>query len=322
MLLRLQQGPAGKQELLAAVYAEVGEDAYGYSDGNALAKRFEADKWRMREHLGIDIRYDARAGGYIIADHEVALLNLSDAHLQTLAFLADTFEPDSPHGREVQHLVATLRSWLPADRVHIFNRARGLLPDVDLRLRDSEPIAPDVWERVLWARDARQEISFDYLSADHEDGIPRQHIVEPWHVYFSERGHYRLDGYCLFNDGPNGPWYPHRFFNYRLSNIVGGSVEILPNRLPPTRRLRPYEVVYQLAPHIARFGVSPRPEFIGEPTVTQLADGWALMEAKAHDIFHLARNLLYYGAGCRVLGGPELLREMKMLVRELAGGYE
>lgn len=232
ILHRVQQGPAKKAGLLEAVYAAVGDDAYGGSEGENLAKKFEADKRRLRERLGIDVRYDAEAGGYVIAGHETPFFNLPDAHLETLAFLADTFEPDSPHGRQVQELVDMLTGWLPAGRRRAYQKMRGLLPEVDLRLRDSEPIAPDVWEKVLAAHNERRQLQFDYLSTSHADDVPRQHIVEPWHLYFSERGHYRLDAYCIFNDGPHGPWEPKRFFNYRLSRIVPGSVEVLPRKLP------------------------------------------------------------------------------------------
>jgi predicted DNA-binding transcriptional regulator YafY len=318
----VQQGPAKKPALLKAVYARVGEDAYGYSEGEALAKKFDRDKRRLRKHLGVNVRYDASAGGYVIAGHEAALLNLSDTHLETLAFLADTFEPDSPHGRQVQELVDTLTGWLPDDRRRAYRRMRGLLPDVELPLRDSEPITPEVWEKVLTAHNDRQQLKFDYLSSSHSDDVPRQHVVEPWHLYFSQRGHYRLDAYCLFNDGPHGPWEPHRFFNYRLSRIVPGSVEILPTRLPPSRTQRPYEVVYELSPQIARFGVSPRPELIAPPKIEEGEEGWVSVKGQTYDVFHLARNLLYYGAHCRVLGGPELRGEVEKLVQGLREMYE
>lgn len=323
ILNRLLQGPANKNELLTAVYAAEGEEAYGHRTGKPLNRRFEEDKKRLREYLGVDVQYDKEVGGYVIVGWERPLLNMPDADIQTLAFLADTFQPDSPHAPQVQHLIDTLINWLPSERQRIYQKAAGQLPEIDLRLRDGDEIAPDVWETVMEAHNAKQQLSFDYMSSSHADGIPRQHIVEPWYFYFSDRGHYRLRAYCLFNDGPNGPWHPNDYINYRVSRIVPGSARVLPTKLLPTpRTAKPYQAIYELAPEIARFGVSRRPELIGEPAVTGMDEGWVRVEGKTHDIFQLARNLLYYGANCRVLGGQELLHEMRGLVEELGELYQ
>ena len=300
----------------------LGQDAYDDVQGENLDRRFEQDKRRLREGLGITVKYVASLG-YMLDEWEYPLLNLADEQLQTLAFLADTFQPTTPHAPEVQQLADTLLSWVGEDRQRVYSRARGILPDVDLRLRDQDDIAPDVWEAVQYAYYHRQQLSFDYLSSQQSDGIPRQHTVEPWNFYFSERGHYRLDGYCLFNDGPKGPWHPNRYFNYRLGSIVPGSAQVLPTKIHPTPRTqRPYAVIYELAPQIARFGVSRRGELLGEPTVMTLDEGWVRVEGETYDVFHLARNLLYYGGNCRVLGGTDLLKEMRQLVKNLGEIYQ
>lgn len=322
LLRRLQQGPARKQDLLDAVYAAEGKEAYGNTTGKLLNKRFEADKRRLWQRLGIRIRYRAEVGGYEIQRLERPLLDLSDEHLETLAFLADTFQPDSPHATRVRQLIETLLSWLADDRQRVYERARGLLPDIDLRLRDNDEIATGVWETVLAAHNNKQQLEFDYLSSRYADNVPRHHVVEPWDVYFSDRGHYILHAYCLFRDGPHGPGRPNRYLNYRVSRIVPDSAKMLSKKLPATpRAARPYDVIYELSPRIARLGVSRRPELVGEPEISQGHDGWVRVEGKTHDVFHLARNLLYYGTNCRVLGGRELLAEMEGLVAGLAEVY-
>lgn len=316
---RLQQGPATKQELLTAVYHSTDSPA----DWETLATRFENDKVRLRDKLGIPVRYDKRVGGYVIAGWERPLLNLPDADIQTLAYLADTFQSDAPKMTEVHQLIDRLVSWLPPERQKLAQKIAGQQPTADLRLRDSEEIAPDVWEAVVEAWQAKQEIQFDYLSSRHEDGLLRQHHVQPWDLTFTDRGHWRLRGYCLFNDGPNGPWEPRDYFNYRVSRIAPGSVEILPRKLPGIRPFgKPRKVIFELAPVIGRFGVSQRKELIGEPVITVLDSGWTRVEGKTHDVFDLTRNLLYYGANCRVLGGEELLREIRGLVRGLVEVYQ
>jgi predicted DNA-binding transcriptional regulator YafY len=316
---RLQQGPATKQELLTAVYRTNDSPA----DWQKLATRFENDKMRLRDKLGIPIRYDKRGGGYVIAGWERPLLNLPDDDIETLAFLADTFQSNAPKSVEVHQLIDRLVSWLPPERQKLVQKIAGQQPTADLRLRDSEEIAPDVWENILEAWQAKQEVLFDYLSSRHEDGIVRQHHVQPWDLAFTERGHWRLRGFCLFNDGPNGPWKPMDYWPYRLSRIVSGSVEILPRKLPGVRPFgKPRTVVFELSPVIGRFGVSQRKELLGEPVITVLESGWTRVEGRTHDVFGLARNLLYYGANCRVLGGDELLREMRGLVADLVEVYQ
>ncbi|MCI0396689.1 MAG: WYL domain-containing protein [Chloroflexi bacterium] len=322
ILRRVQQGPAKKGELLASVYAAEGEDAYGYATGKALNKKFEADCRRIRENLYVNLRYTPQAGGYTIDALDRPLLDLPDTQLQTLAFLAETFRPETPHALEVQQLIDTLLPWLAPERRRVVERARGLL-DVDLRRRDHDDIAPDVWATVQEAYSARQQLQFDYLSSQHDDPLPRQHIVEPWEYYFdTERGHYYLRGYCLFNDGPNGPWHPNTYIYYRLGRILPGTARVLPTRLPPMpRAARRYRVVYELAPAIARLGLSRRPELVGDVTNQEMDGGWVRVEGQTEDLFRLSRNLLYYGANCRVLGGPELAQQIRTLVADLVGIY-
>lgn len=308
---RLQQGVATKQELITAVYRPSDPD----QNWETLSKRFENDKERLRHRLHVPIQYDKQLKGYVIEEEKRPLLNLPDADIQTLAYLADTFQSNTPANAEVHQLIDRLVSWLPPERQKLIQKVTGQQPTADLRLRDSEDIPLDVWNAVLEGWQARQEIQFDYLSSHHEDGILRQHHIQPWDFEFTERGHWRLRGYCLFNDGPNGAWRPHDYINYRISRIVTGSVEILPRKLPAVRPSgKPRKVIFELAPAITRFGISQRKELIGEPTITPLDGGWVRVEGKTHDVFDLARNLLYYGKNCHVLGGTELLNEIRTLV--------
>lgn len=316
---RLQQGAASKQELITTIYRS--EDTS--IPDTLLAKRFENDKLRLWDKLGVRIRYDRKLKGYVIAEWERPLLNLPDADIQTLGLLSDTFQPESPHTPEIQQLIDRLASWLPPNRQKLLQKISGQQPTADLRLRDNEEIAPDVWENVLEAWQAKQELQFDYLSSRHDDALPRQHKIQPWDLTFTDRGHWQLRGYCLFNDGPHGPWHPNDYINYRVSRIVARSVKVLPRKLPPIRLLgHPRQVIFELSPEIARFGVSQRKELVGEPTIVQLDEGWVRVEGTTYDVFDLARNLLYYGANCRVLGGKELMEEMRSLVAGLADIYQ
>jgi predicted DNA-binding transcriptional regulator YafY len=323
LLRRMQRGPAKKRVLMSHVQQVLGDEAYGDVSSSRANKRFENDKYRLRDRLGVDLAYSSEAGGYVIRDTERPLLDIADQHLETLAFLADTFQPGSPHATQVQALIETLIRWLGPERRRIYERLRGIAPDLELRLRDSDEIAPDVWEAVQEAYNAKQQLQFDYISSRYEDGLPRQNIVEPWGFYFdTARGHYYLRGYCLWRDGPNGITEPRAYRNYRLGRIQAGSAQVLPTKLPPLPRAsRRYDVVYELSPEIARLGVSRQPGLVGEQQAEPAEAGWTRVIGQAEDLFLLSRNLLYYGANCRVLGGPELLREIQQLVSGLAEVY-
>lgn len=320
ILLRVMRGPARRDELLAAVYAAEGADAYGRAEGRALIKRFEGDKRRLREQLRTPIRYDAAAGGYVLDTAAQPLLDLPDEELRTLAWLTDTFGPDSPRFAEVQQLFDRLSSLLPEERRRLVQRASGRMPTPDLRRRDSETISPDVWAAVSAAYEQRRELSFDYSGG--EDPTVRHHHVQPWDFEFTDRGHWRLRGFCLWVEGPEGRLEVGDYRHYRLSRMRAGSARVWPRVLPPIRpRGRPVAAVFEMSPRIARFGVSARRELIGEPTITPAAGGWMRVTGQTLDVFDLARNLLYYGAHCRVVGGPELLGEVRGLVRGLGELY-
>jgi predicted DNA-binding transcriptional regulator YafY len=322
ILRRVQRGPANKEELVRAVYTSEGEEAYGGAAAEALQSKFAKDIARIRDNFQVNVRYDRRIGGYVIADLERPQLDLPDAQLETLAFLSETFREGTPHATEVRQLIDTLLPWLSEERRRIVGRAQGLL-DVDLRQRDSDEIAPDVWTAVQTAYSERRQLAFDYLSSTYEDGVPRHHVVEPWDLYFDAgRGHYYLRAYCLWRDGPDGPSEPRAYRHYRLGRIQAGSAMALPAKLPPApRAARRYTAIYHLAPEIARLGISRQPALIGEPQVGEGADGWVEVRGQTDDLFLLSRNLLYYGPNCRVIGGPELLAEMRRLVAGMAEIY-
>lgn len=315
---QLMAEPATKKQLCETIEALGLDPSYV-----AHPKRFDNDKVRLREKLGIHITYSKAEQGYIIAERERPLLNLPDQDLETLAYLAATFHRDAPKSLEVNQLIDLLVSWLPAERQKVIQQLVSIQPTPELRLRDSEPIDERVWEVVTEAWQAKQELQFDYVSGKHADAQIRHHRIQPWEITFTERGHWRLRGYCLFNNGPNGAWEPKDYINYRMSRIVSGSAKVLPKRLPsvrPNGRLK--EAIFDLSPTVAKFGVSQRRELHGIPTETALDDGWVRVSGKTNDVFDLARNLLYYGANCRVVGGDALLFETKKLVSSLAKIYQ
>jgi len=63
IIRRVQRGSTDWKGLVEAVRAEVGEDVYGKAEGEALHRRVENDLARIRDRLGVEIRYSRQEGG-------------------------------------------------------------------------------------------------------------------------------------------------------------------------------------------------------------------------------------------------------------------
>jgi len=318
IIRRVQAGPARWPELVAAVQA-VDPQAYGTATGRALKRRLENDLHRIREALDIELGFDRQAGGYTIREAWTPLLNLPDADLTTLSWLAETFDLDSPQHDEIQGLIDRLRLYLgPERRADLVCRHYAL--QVSLVQRDQDELAPGVWEKLLKARQERRLVEFDYLSPLYEDHQPRRHVVEPYEISFdTARGHYYLRGWCrAILDDPQRPEQGQYIF-YRVGRIT--NMQVRPEKLPASPpRARRYAVQYQLMPLVARQGVTQQPGIL-EFQVTLQPDGSAVVTGVTENLFFTVQTLLHYEANCQVLGGPELLAEMQRVVRELAALY-
>lgn len=316
---RAQRGPASREELLQAVYRELGTDAYGGAEGQALRRRLENDLARVREHLWIDLYFDREANGYVIRDTWLPLLDLPDEDLETIAWLEQTFDPASPQHDEVHALLERLRTFLSPERRARVERSRTAL-SVHLGQRDEDEIPSVVWDGLTEALVQRRRVELSYLSPQQEDEVPRRHVVDPYDRFFDTvRGHYYLRGWCHYTDGPVGRYDQRRYFTYRLGRILG--VQLLPNKLPPIAPSAPrYVVVYELTSQVARLGVTYH-QGIEVHEVERREDGSALVRGETESVFWAVRTLLHYGPNCRVLAGTEMVREMGRVVGEMGELY-
>jgi predicted DNA-binding transcriptional regulator YafY len=71
-------------------------------------------------------------------------------------------------------------------------------------------------------------------------------------------------------------------------------------------------------PEIGRGEIS---HHFAETHITRLPDGQAEVHGVSEDVWEAARLLLGYGEGCIVLGGEELLKEMRRRVEGMARNY-
>jgi predicted DNA-binding transcriptional regulator YafY len=319
IIRRAQRGLASREELIQAVLAQEGPDAYGETEGEALYRRLEKDLGRIRNSLGIDLYFDRRAGGYVIRDTWLPLLDLPGEDLTTIAWLEQIFGHDTPQHDEVHALLGRLRFYLPLERRAEIERCRTALA-VDLGQRDEDEIPPAVWDGLTKALVERRRVEFSYRSPQQEDGEPRRHVVDPYERYFDTvGGHYYLRGWCHYTDGPLGRYKQGKYFDYRLGRL--SDVRVLPNKLPTFPPPAPrYAVAYELAAKVARQGVT-RHRGIEIEQVEWREDGSALVRGETDNLFWAVRALLHYGPNCRVLGGPEMVWEMRRIVRKMAEIY-
>jgi predicted DNA-binding transcriptional regulator YafY len=317
IIRRVQRGPASRDDLLRVmrrVEQPARLDALDCAEMEALRRRLEKDLGRIRERLLVDVYYDDQVDGYVIKDTWRPLLDLPDEDLETMAWLGEAFDHRSPKHDQVHSLLRRLRLFLDPERVAVIEQARTAL-EIDLRQRDEDEIRPEVWEKLTKAFMNRQQVELVYLSPAHEEHEARRHVVEPYQPYYFDttRGHYYLRAYCRRVDGPHGTWHAERYITYRLGRILEANV--LPTKLSPVAPSSPrYRVVYELAPEVARLGVTQQ-RAIEVETVERRDDGSVMVHGETESVFWAVQALLHYGAQCRVVGGAEVRRVMLWLFR-------
>jgi predicted DNA-binding transcriptional regulator YafY len=314
---RTQRGPANWRELVDAVLSH-DADAYGGVQDQALHRRLENDLRRIRDELLLDLYYDRQAGGYVIRDVWLPLLDLPDDDLATVAWLEETFDLESPQHDEVHSLLDKLRLYLGQERLAMIERCRTTLK-MDLGQRDEDEARSSVWRNLTKALREKRRMELVYQSSRQEQ--PRRHVVDPYEFAFdAARGHYYLRGYCRYVESAEGREELRCFIAYRLGRIV--AVTVLPQKLSPVPpAVARYPVLYELAPAVAQPGVTRQPG-IDIHNIEHREDGSVLVHGETDNVFWAARTLLHYGPNCRVVGGPEMVREMRAVVHELAKVYE
>jgi predicted DNA-binding transcriptional regulator YafY len=322
IIRRVQRGLADRDALIEAVLAQEGPEAYGGVQSTALHRRFDQDRKRVRENLGIDLYFDRRLGGYVIRDYWLPLLDLPDEDLATIAWLQETFDLESPQHDEVHALLDKLRLYLGPERSAAIERYRATLT-VDLKPRDDDEIRPAVWSglRKAWLEHRQAELL--YVSPEYVDSLPRRHVVEIYDPPFLDTasGHYYLRAHCKYTGTPADRRDMNRYLTYRIGRIV--EVTVLPQKLPSQRpSARQYVVEYELAARIACAGGVTRQPWIEIHAVERRSDGSVLVKGETESVFSAVRTLLHYGPNCRVVGGPEMVREMRSVVEEMARVYE
>jgi len=320
IIRRAQRGPTDWQGLVEAVLAQEGPEAYGRTEGQTLRKRLYRDLAHIRTSLGLDLKADPSTKQYLIRDATVSLLDLPDQELATIAWLEQTFSPNSPQSTAVRALLERLRRYLAPERRQEIEQQRTALV-VDLGQRDEDRIRPEVETGLSQALVQRRRVEFDYHSPRYQDGQPRRHEVDIYEPYYFDpgRGHYYVRGWCHYTVGPSGQQRVEAYVYYRLGRIR--NLRLLPPKLPPSPPpARRFPVSYWLTPEIARSGITQR-RWIEIERIEPQADQSAIVHGTTESIFWAIQELMHYRHHCRVLGGPEIRREMEETIDKMAELY-
>lgn len=314
---RLMQAPANSEELLKIVYDDAHIINESLSD-SATRKRFEKDRARLREWLGIELEYSRTLDEYVLINIGQPLIDLPDGAIKGLAFLQQNFsDNDAPMREEIHTLMRTIIMAMPFPRRRQLERQRGIL-EIELGAKDEDNIREDVWEAVKVSVSERRELEFDYISLTNPDGLPRRHRVEPIRYFFDTvRKHYYLEFFWVESRShlKTIAWN-HKVQRFRLGRM--DNPQVLPKHFIPNRRIPQKELVYELSPLVARLGVT---RHFSDMQIIYNEDGSVRVHVMSSNLFFDLRQLLHYGNNCKVIAGEDAVKEMKEIVRNLYNQY-
>jgi predicted DNA-binding transcriptional regulator YafY len=307
---------------MAAVQQDLGMAAYPEPANDQARRVFEEDIKRLRQ-CGVNIPDARKENIYSLVSYgEFSPVALGGTELDALAFLLETFGPAAPNSEQVQQLLRSVTDWLPGDQAASLTARRQRL-HLDLRQRDDALIDPKIEQTIDRALRKGRLLRFAYRSPSRTDDATPLHTVEPWYKLFDPlRGHFYLDAYWLESSSSHGRFKQQKWQKFRLDFMLADQIEVLPTKRNPTPPPRPRRMLeYLLAPQIARHGRVTR-HFENMQVHETNEEGWVRVTATTPDLFSATRLLLTYGPNCKVIGGPEALREMEKLVRGLGVVYQ
>jgi predicted DNA-binding transcriptional regulator YafY len=304
MLLRgLQLGPSTKEELMACVNRQSDPPAYPQGE-DAADDRFHRDV-RLLRRVGIGVEHSRADGRWrlVRGQNPLLLLQLNEDELKALRLVRLAFR-DTPYARLVEGLIARLAELLPEEAHADLNQG----PRLSVALRTLDDLEPhlDTLRTMERALEVHRQVEFEYRPLEPPE--PVRHRLEIEELALRE-GHVYLSGYEPDLD---------QWLDLRLDRIVPGSVRLLPKKFVPGRRRRRWSLRYRLSPTVARYGATPR--FANHQEMRR-DDGWVVVSAETDSLFWAAKTLLKYGEHCVVEAPPELVREMRRVVGEMAEHY-
>jgi hypothetical protein len=316
----LLQGPASGEDLVAAVGAFAGAEAYPPKK-SALKAAFKHDRERLRAYFEVEFAYDPVQRLYrMTATGKFGYLHLSKEGLRGLGLLSRDFSNGLGERSFIRALLDEIIPRLsPEDRQKLDRWPEALALDVRQSV-DQGHIPVRVWHAAQRSLEVHRKLSFQALSPHHPEGLPVYYEVAPIQVRYHE-GHWYLRAWTLLRRTAGSEENREaEYRRFRLNYILDDEyLRVWPDVAPKNFRSSPrFFVHYRLAQEIGRGEVS---HHFTDTQVTHLADGSAEVRGATDDVWEAARLLLSYGEGCVVLGGDELYREMRRRVNGMIGAY-
>lgn len=264
-----------------------------YSEGATGDRQLKRDIRALRA-LGYQVAYSRETKLYrLIAP---VRLNLTNAHVETLAMIRESFEVNAPKSSDVQLALSQIVAALPESQRELFYRK----PPLALNLRpaaDYRPHAPKIriLERLITER---RLVRFSYQPLGQDKPVLHRRI-EPYELQFFDR-HFYLLGYS-----PEA----QKVLEFRIDRIQ--DIDPLPSCIAGRKARLTIPFKYRLATKIARLGVSER--FLNQ-RIRFEPNGDAIVEAEGYSDFRILQDLLRYGELAELLGPPDLRAKMREIV--------
>jgi proteasome accessory factor C len=316
LVRRLLRAPASTAELIAAVNEHNLDDGYPVAKTAAVAA-LRHDLQALRRDWDCVIEYRPKLG-YVLRDlGALAVLDLPDEALAGIAFLRSAYTVTSSQitHQQVRLLLDRLLLAVPEERRDQIERQHS-----ELRIVGPESryyLHTPTLQSIRRGLKQRQYIQFDYAPTLR----PRieSHRVAPAEL-ISRDSHTYLVAHC-----PEPPRHMEEcyggYVEFRVDQIVVGTIRVLPTRLPRDLPPRPcYSLMYELAPvvacnrHVAHW--------FPDTQITYRGDGSALVTAMTHNLWQAQQILIRYIENCRVHEPPELVSMLRQTIRKMGALYD
>ncbi len=318
LLKRLQQSPATAKMLMEFVESSI-PGAYP-AEPSARQAAFKHDREHLRSRLEVSFQYDPHTQHYSLTDPgPFGTLALGDESLRGLGVLTRDFGNGLGEKVFIRALLDDLLRRLSPETRRLLERHPESMVMGLRQFVDKGSVHPRVWDFVQKAVDARRKLSFNHLSPRYLDGQPSYFEVAPVQLNYQD-GHWYLRGWVLERQQLRPHLGNSDYLKFRLTYIQDDdALQLWPTVFPAVYRTPPkFNVHYMLMPEIGRGEIS---HHFAEMQITRLPDGRAEVHGSCEDVWEAGRLLLGYGEGCIVLGGPELLQELRQRVQGMARNY-
>jgi predicted DNA-binding transcriptional regulator YafY len=321
LLHRLLQGPATDEELIAFARETIDEEIYPESITASKAALKHA-KSHLRTRLRVKFTGDRINHKYTLIDPgPFGTLSLNQESLRGLALLARDFGNGLGERAYIRALMDEIIGRLDPATQRLLEHQPETLSLAVKQFVDKGEIRPKVWETVQRSIEKQRKLSFRHLSPRYEDQQPIYFEVAPVRVSYQD-GHWYLRAWSLLRRTISGeelrgePAYIRFRLNYMLDDEY---LRLSPTVIPKPFRTPPrIPVHYLLIPEIGRGEISYH---FAETEIKYHEDGSAEVHGFTEDVWEAARLLLSYGEGCVVLGGDDVLHEVRRRVQGMAKNY-